>query len=572
MEIVCWYDYPVDSDYIRAVKETGGKIRHVSRWLNAVSVEIPDEVTAEISRLSFVKGIRRVSSHNLPRILEKPVIGSSMVTSLYDYGPSFNQISMLAVDSLHNLGYSGAGVLVGILDTGFDYSHVCFSDIVSENRIIATFDFINGDTNVTDGEDIQRGHGTQVFSVMAGFDEGSLIGPAFGAEYVLAKTEIETEEIQAEEDNWVAAAEWMDSIGVDIISSSLGYIDWYDTTQLDGQTALCTQAANIAVSLGIVVVNSAGNEGNTAWRKVIPPADGDSVIAAGGVNPFGLIMANSSRGPTADGRIKPDFCTQGSGVYAANWRGGYLPVGGTSYAAPLLSGSIALLMEANPSWEVADILENMKSYSIRPPAFDHLGPQSVVLGETLRLHVSVDFLPDNNYGWGIPDFNEVVNLPDDWYGDDIVLEAVNLPPNGFFEDSLNGAGLFSFSPDQNQVGEDTAIFATSLGAYTDTETVRILILDELGSLAAITAPHPAVDSAVFRISPGDLGPGNIFIHDVSGALVREIDFESVDGNFIRIIWDGKNGTGDYVASGVYILNVSLGGSTVTEKFVLVSSR
>jgi hypothetical protein len=299
-----------------------------SGWLNAVSVEIPDEVTAEISRLSFVKGIRRVSSHNLPRILEKPVIGSSMVTSLYDYGPSFNQISMLAVDSLHNLGYSAAGVLVGILDTGFDYSHVCFWDIVSENRIIATFDFINGDTNVTDGEDIQRGHGTQVFSVMAGFDEGSLIGPAFGAEYVLAKTEIETEEIQAEEDNWVAAAEWMDSIGVDLISSSVGYIDWYDTTQLDGQTALCTQAANIAVSLGIVVVNSAGNEGNTAWRKVIPPADGDSVIAAGGVNPFGLIMANSSRGPTADGRIKPDFCAQGSGVYAANWRGGYLPVGG----------------------------------------------------------------------------------------------------------------------------------------------------------------------------------------------------------------------------------------------------
>jgi hypothetical protein len=111
-----------------------------------------------------------------------------------------------------------------------------------------------------------------------------------------------------------------------------------------------------------------------------------------------------------------------------------------------------------------------------------------------------------------------------------------------------------------------------LGAYADTETVRILILDELGSLTAITAPHPAVDSAVFRISPGDPGPGNIFIHDVSGVLVREIDFESVDGNFIRITWDGKNGTGDYVASGVYILNVSLGGSTVTEKFVLVSSR
>jgi subtilisin family serine protease len=205
------------------VEETGGKIRHISRWLNAVSIDVPEEIVAEISRLSFVKGIRKVSSHKLPRILEKPVIRSPIVTSLYDYGPSFNQISMLAVDSLHNLGYSGAGILVGILDTGFDYSHVCFSDIVSENRIIATYDFINGDTNVIDGEDLQRNHGTQVFSVMAGFDEGSLIGPAFGAEFVLAKTEIELQEDQAEEDNWVAAAEWMDSIGVDIISSSLGW-------------------------------------------------------------------------------------------------------------------------------------------------------------------------------------------------------------------------------------------------------------------------------------------------------------------------------------------------------------
>lgn len=572
MELSCWYDYPVDDYYIETVRQTGAKIRHISRWLNAVSVEAPQEVINEISKLSFVRNIKRVSSRKIQKIPEDQVLESISTLSLYDYGPSLNQVAMLGADSLHTLGYSGTGILIGILDTGFDYSHVCFSDIVSQNRVLATYDFINGDTDVTDGEDIQRNHGTQVFSVMAGFDEGSLIGPAFGAEFVLAKTEIEIEEIQAEEDNWVAAAEWMDSIGVDIISSSVGYTDWYDTTQLDGRTALCTQAANIAAALGIVVVNSAGNEGTTSWRKVIPPADGDSVIAAGGVSPSGFILPISSRGPTADGRIKPDFCAQASGVYAANWRGGYFPVGGTSYSAPLLAGSIALLMEAHPDWVLADILENMKSYSIRPPVFDHIGPQSVVLEETLELRISVDLAPDNDYGWGIPDFNETVNLPDEWYGDDIVLEAVDIPFNSMFEDSSGGSGLFVFSPDQSQAGEDTAIFAASLGAYVDTTAVRIIILEELGSLTAIVAPHPAVDSAVFRIQPNDLGTGHLYIHDLSGAVVKDFVFESGGGNFVRIVWDGRNSAGEYVASGVYILNVSLGGSTVTEKFFLVSSR
>jgi hypothetical protein len=437
---------------------------------------------------------------------------------------------------------------------------------------MATYDFINGDTDVIDGPDRQRDHGTRVFSALAGFDEDSLIGPAFGADFVLAKTEIELQEIQAEEDNWVAAAEWMDSIGVDIISSSLGYIDWYDTTDLDGRTALCTQAANIAVSLGIVVVNSAGNEGNTSWRKVTPPADGDSVIAAGGVSPGGLILTLSSRGPTADGRIKPDFCAQASAVYTADWHGGYGFSSGTSFAAPLIAGGIALLLEAEPSWALADIMSHMKSYSIRAPSFDHIAPQSAVLGETLDLRISVDRAPYNDYGWGIPDFTEAYNRPDEWYGGDITIEALRLPPHSTFEDSLNGAGHFSFHPELSQVGEDTAVFASTLGAYSDTQSVRIIILEELGRLGAIVAPHPAVDSAIFRISPGELGRGHIYIHDVSGARVMEFAFESVNGNFVRVTWDGRNDHGKYVASGVYIFNVSLGGSNVSGKFMFVSSR
>ncbi|UCC80531.1 MAG: S8 family serine peptidase [Candidatus Zixiibacteriota bacterium] len=571
-EFGCWYDYPVKPDYLLALREAGARIRHISRWLNAASVSASPEVLDGVSRLSFVKDIKRVSSYSNPREYEIQEIYAPAITSVFDYGPSYNQIAMLAVDSLHDQGYSGAGILVGIMDTGFDYNHVAFSDIVAENRIIATYDFINGDTDVIDEPGRQRDHGTQVFSVLAGFDEGSLIGPAFGADFVLAKTEIVLQEIQAEEDNWVAAAEWMDSIGVDIISSSVGYIDWYDTTQLDGQTALCTRAANIAVSMGIIVVNSAGNEGNTPWRKVFPPADGDSVIAVGGVDPSGIILNLSSRGPTVDGRIKPDFCAQGSAIYAANWGGGYLPTSGTSFSAPLVAGAIALTMEAHPQWVLADILENMKSYSLRPPIFDHIGPQSVLVDETLNLRLSAGFLPDNNYGWGIPDFNAAVNLPPDWYGEEIVLEAIDIPDNSTFFDSLNGSGLFTFIPELSQIGEDTAVFTSYRGVYSDTESVRIIILEQPGSLSIVVAPHPAVDSAVFRVSPNGLGRGNVYIRDVSGALIKNIDFESSSGNFVIVNWDGRNNSGAYVASGVYILTVSLGHSTSTDKFFFVSRR
>jgi serine protease AprX len=377
-----WYDIPVDQNKIDRVRATGAKIRIVSRWLNAISVNADNAQIAQIRNLPFVSRIAPVSGYKS----SEPSISSPIEQfrpgkrAALNYGQSYAQVAMLAIDSLHNAGLSGRGVLIGVIDTGFDTSHVAFRQLAAEHRILATYDFINGDSNVMDLWDVQRFHGTAVLSALGGHDEGNLIGPAYGANFVLAKTEIDSIEIRAEEDYWVAAAEWMESLGVEIISSSVGYIDWYDTTQLDGHTAVITQAANIANSLGVVVVNAAGNEGSTSWHKIFPPADGDSVIAVGAVDLTGTITSFSSRGPTADGRIKPDVCALGQQDYVANYAGGYALLSGTSFAAPLIAGGIALLLEGHPDWTIADIIGNLKESSSKASS------------------------PNNRYGWGIPDF------------------------------------------------------------------------------------------------------------------------------------------------------------------------
>lgn len=482
-----WYDIPVCGDYIDDLKQRGAQIRNRSRWLNAVSVRIDNSRLSAIENLPFVSEITRVSSYSRP--LPRPageITPSMPVISLFDYGPSFAQINMINVDSLHNLGLSGNGILIGVLDTGFDTSHAVFSAIRTESRVLAAYDFINGDSNVVDGPDVQRSHGTQVLSALGGFTEGSLIGPAFGAEFILAKTEIVFGEIQAEEDNWVAAAEWMESLGVDIISSSLGYIDWYDTSQLDGQTALVTQAANIAVSLGIIVVNAAGNEGNTSWRLVIPPADGDSVIAVGAVDPLGEIISFSSRGPTADGRIKPDFCAMGSSVYLASWPGGYGFSGGTSFAAPLIAGGIALLLEGHPNWTASDIFRTMKTGS------------------------SHRYLPNNTYGWGVPDFTAA------YYGQ---------------PGSAPGSGS-----------------------------------------SVLIAPHPAVDSVIFYLNLASTKTGELSIHDLSGARVNNFSLNNDVSGIMVFIWDGRNENGRKVASGIYLCQFESGGRQTIEKLFFVSKR
>jgi subtilisin family serine protease len=258
-------------------------------------------------------------------------------------------------------------VVIAVFDGGFNnLGHLAFQRM----NIIAARDFVNNDDDVDDGPDMGNGsHGTWTLSVIGGFAEGQLIGPAFGASYILAKTENTQSETPREEDNWVAALEWAEGFGVDVISSSLGYLafdspfDDYTWEDMDGRTTVITRAAVMAVERGLVVVNAAGNFGNNSSHNTLgAPADGDGVITAGAVNPNGRRAFFSSVGPTVDGRIKPDVMARGVRVRVASHvtQQGYLALDGTSFACPLVAGTVALMLSAHPDWSPAQVLNALR--------------------------------------------------------------------------------------------------------------------------------------------------------------------------------------------------------------------
>jgi len=411
--ILDFSDLPVNNDYVEQVVSNGFNIKHKSKWFNAISGFATKEQINKILRFSFVNRVDLVKgfskSKNDMEFNEKPIIENRFVQpeKLFslNYGNSFMQNNLINVPAVHNLGYDGSGITICVMDAGFNnLAHIVFDSM----NIIATWDFVNGDPNVGDEGDMGNGsHGTYVLSVLGGYAPGNLIGPAYRSNYILAKTENTDSETPVEEDNWVAALEWADSIGVDITSTSLGYLEYdppytsYTWQNMDGNTAIITIAGDLAVKKGIIVVNSAGNEG---WRStpnsLIAPADGDSIFAIGAVNSSGLRTSFSSFGPTVDGRIKPDFMAMGSGVVSARASNQtqYTFVSGTSFSCPLVSGAIALLLQANPNLnpiQIRGILRQTSSRSNNPDNFYGWGIINTLLALNVILKVDNSFIPDD---------------------------------------------------------------------------------------------------------------------------------------------------------------------------------
>ena len=374
-------DKPVSKEYINDIKSSGISIKQKTKWFNGVSCYLTKNKIDLLSNKDYVKNIDIVRTYTKSK--EDYILSGSETefdtnpNSTFDinYGNSINQAEIINVPPVHNMGFDGSGVLIASLDAGFDnLQHPCFE--LMRSKGLRTYDFVNGDTIVADGPGrIGTGrHGTLTLSLVCGFAPGFLVSPAFNSKFILAKTEIDGIEIRLEEDNWIAAAEWADSLGADIITSSLGYDVFdppyasYTWEMMDGQTPLITKAADLAVSKGIVVVISAGNAGYNQFHNTLSaPADGDSVITVGSVNHLGVRAGYSSVGPTADGRIKPDVMAMGSNMYTARFGAGntgYTGIYfGTSLSCPMVAAVCALMLHANPELSPVDVRNILRNTS-----------------------------------------------------------------------------------------------------------------------------------------------------------------------------------------------------------------
>lgn len=416
-------DIPVNQSYINQVNATGAIVFQRSKWFNAAIVVIlnPTQLAA-VNSLSCVASsspVNRYHSTIADEVIpaSPSAFKSSAKTSAYSYGPSVTQVNQMNLECMHNQGFRGQNMTIAVIDDGFSMvnTNPVFDSLRNEGRLLGTRDIVEGNSSVYEDDS----HGALVLSCMAGNSPGNLIGTAPKAGYYLLRSEDVASEKIIEENNWVVAAELADSLGVDIITTSLGYTTFDVSSQnhvygdLDGRTSVASIASTMAARKGIFLLNAAGNEGNGSWHYIGVPADADSICTVGSVNGSGVHSGFSSVGPTADGRIKPDVSTMGEGTYVCAPGGFFMSGNGTSFACPVMAGAVACLWQANPGKTNMQLLNAIRNTSSRYSS------------------------PDNNYGWGIPDMC-------------LAHVILNPEPIGIAERSRQEVKLFP-NPAKNQV-------------------------------------------------------------------------------------------------------------------------
>lgn len=442
-------DIPVNQTYINQVEALGVTVLNRSKWFNAISIQTSDtnKVNA-IKNLPFVSGtqlVNRIKKTLQPEPIDKfdfeaklpSLVESANKTATLSYGQGLNQIQMLGGTLLHDLGFQGQGIVVAVLDAGFTDADnmIVFDSLRAGNQILGTRDFVDGGTFVYGF----NSHGTSVLSTMGANIPGTFIGTAPKASYYLVRTEDVFSENPIEEFNWAAGVEYADSVGADVINSSLGYTTFdnsslnHSYSDMNGHTNLSAKAASHCASKGIVVVVAAGNEGGSAWHYISSPADADSILAIGAVDGVGNYAGFSSTGPSYDGRVKPNVAAQGSGTTVAYPGGGIGGGSGTSFASPVTAGMVACLRQANPTKTYLEIID-----AIQQSASQYTNPDSLK-------------------GYGIPNFN-----------------LANILISGIKVNNKDVSGLVNVFP--NPFNEQLEfLFNTS-----ETETITVQLLDLSG--------------------------------------------------------------------------------------------
>lgn len=384
-------DVPIHQDYIDQVTAQGSvAVMAKSKWMNAIHVRGSQGDILALAALSFVDHIQ-FADHSLNasnKIAAQHPTASSHKTMdsqiVFPYGNSANQIQMLNGHLLHQQNYTGSGKIIAVLDAGFPQVNIVqpFKRLRDNNQILGGYNFVDRNTDFY----TRNSHGTMVLSTMGGYTQNQLVGTAPDAQYYLFITEDVDNENPVEESLWVEAAERADSLGVDVINTSLGYFGYdnpaysYTYEDMNGTTAFISRGADIAFSRGMVVVVSAGNSGGSFDPHIGVPADAVNVLTVGAVDASGNYASFSSIGPSADGRVKPDVAAQGLGATVSNTSGNIVTASGTSFSGPIMAGMVATFWQAVPSFTNVQVVQFIK--------------------ESASLFTS----PTDEMGYGIPDF------------------------------------------------------------------------------------------------------------------------------------------------------------------------
>jgi subtilisin family serine protease len=397
-------DLPVATKYLDGVSSLSDYVLYASKWMNA-AVLVTDQAGVDaMAALPFVERVELVArdfltkpsakinyqalaSTSTENNIKHPKLNSrelAVTDNSYDF-----QNELIGIDRMHADGYTGDGVMIAVFDAGFPGTNIssAFSHLFANNQILAQRDFVRPwNTEVFMGHQ----HGTNVLSLIAANEPGKLVSGAYDADLVLMITEEVETEYKVEEFNWVRAAEYSDSLGVDIISSSVGYWDFddpamnYTLEDLDGKTTVITRGASIASNRGILVVNSVGNYGSRGESSLVAPADAEDILSVGSVKTSGEVSTFSSRGPTGDGRFKPELSAFGDSPVLIRSNGSAGSSNGTSFSAPQITALAAGLWEAKPEWTKAELMENLFRSATQ---YDN---------------------PDNLLGYGIPNFYDAL--------------------------------------------------------------------------------------------------------------------------------------------------------------------
>lgn len=408
-------DLPVNPLYLDQLKSTGATILFPLKWINGALVQQKPADLSKTLKLDVVKGLywnfpADSSANN--QIKSNGAMGSKIANAIeIDYGISLTQLSQLGVDVMHAKGFHGENTLITLLDNGFlDADKVTFlQDIFTEKRVVGTLVTSPNLKSVYMG----GSHGTNVLSTIAGQSPGKLFGSAYLANFAMVQTEEDDSELIVEEANWLRGAEWADSLGTDVLSSSLGYSEFDNVKQnhtyadMNGRTTLVSKAAAWASQKGIICTISAGNEGTNAWKYISAPADADSILAVGAVDRSGLRASFSSLGPSFDKRIKPDISSMGLGTVVGTTNNNSIATSnGTSFSAPLMAGFAAGMVQANSrntAWQIMDAIRKSGNQATKP---------------------------DNLLGFGIPNFFKATTLLNPILGiEPVNTLSINLYPN-----------------------------------------------------------------------------------------------------------------------------------------------